>query len=92
MIKIVMKVLIDRIIFAPPFVLFTIAFLQFFQHFNVQRTIRQIGSTYHNVLMRNEQVWVIAQWINFHLIPVDFQVLFVNAVSIAWNTLLSLSI
>eukprot|EP01040_Poterioochromonas_malhamensis_P003610 gene3610-3857_t len=88
--KTVAKLIFDRLFFGPPFVLFTVIFLQFLQHFSVQKTIAYVKSSYWKVLMMNEKVWTLAQAINFELIPVPYQVLFVNAVSVGWNTLLSL--
>eukprot|EP01038_Epipyxis_sp_PR26KG_P005908 gene5908-8151_t len=89
--KLFLKVFIDRVIFGPPFVLFTVIFLQFLQTLDVRKTIENVKRCYFDVLKTNECLWTVAQAINFKLIPVDFQVLFVNAVSIGWNTYLSLA-
>ena len=89
--KTVAKLLIDRVLFAPPFLVLTIAFLQWTQHFSVTRTIEQIRHTYWPVLRLNEQLWTVAQIVNFELVPVEYQVLFGNAVALGWNMLLSLN-
>jgi Mpv17 / PMP22 family len=89
--KLVYKLLIDRVLFGPPFVLFTIAFLQYLQTFSAQHTAQYIKRYYVAVLIMNQKVWTVAQAINFAVIPVQLQVLFVNAVAIGWNTYLSLA-
>jgi glyoxylate/succinic semialdehyde reductase len=89
--KIIAKLLIDRCIWGPPFVLFTIAFLQYLQTFCSKTTSDAIKKSYVAVLLMNQKVWVPAQAINFACVPLDYQVLFVNAVSIGWNTFLSMS-
>jgi hypothetical protein len=90
--KTLVKLLLDRCIFGPPFVLYTLFFLQVLQTGSVDRTLEYIRRSYTTVLLLNEQIWTIAQAVNFELVPVEYQVLFVNAVSIGWNTALSLSV
>lgn len=85
------KLLFDRLLFGPPFVLYTICFLQLLQTNSVQKTIEYVKMSYYSILMMNEKIWTIAQAVNFELIPVEYQVLFVNAVSIGWNTYLSIT-
>jgi len=90
--KTLAKLIIDRCIFGPPFVLLTIIFIQGLQTLSGPKTIEYIRRSYTSVLILNEKIWTIAQAINFELIPVEYQVLFVNAVSIGWNTALSLAV
>lgn len=89
--KAVLKVLVDRLLFGPPFVLLTVFFLQYLQTLSVSKTTTYIRRCYVAVLLMNQKVWTIAQAVNFSVIPVELQVLFVNAVSIGWNTYLSLA-
>jgi hypothetical protein len=89
--KTLVKLLLDRVIFGPPFVLLTVIFIQYLQNFSIEKTIKYIQNSYFDVLRINETVWTVAQTMNFEVIPVEFQVLFVNAVSIGWNTYLSLA-
>ena len=85
------KLVLDRLLFGPPFVLFTISFLQFLQNYSIPKTLEYIKASYWPVLLMNEQLWTVAQAVNFELIPVEYQVLFVNAVAIGWNTYLSMA-
>ncbi|CDK28633.1 unnamed protein product [Kuraishia capsulata CBS 1993] len=41
-------------------------------------------------LVTNWQVWPAFQFVNFYVVPVQFRLLAVNVVSIAWNCFLSL--
>lgn len=86
-----LRQIFDRLIFGPPFVLYTVFFLQLLQTASIVKTIENIKSSYWRVLSLNEQTWIPAQAVNFELVPVQYQVLFVNAVAIGWNVLLSLS-
>jgi hypothetical protein len=86
-----LKLFIDRVIFGPPFVLLTVFFLQFLQTLSTSKTLDYIRRSYVAVLLMNQKIWVVAQTVNFAVIPVELQVLFVNAVAIGWNTYLSLA-
>ena len=77
-VKIIAKLLIDRCIWGPPFVLFTITFLQFMQTRSTKATWSAIKRNYLAVLLMNQKVWVPGQALNFKVIPVDFQVGYLN--------------
>ena len=83
------KLAIDRCLWGPPFVLFTISFLQLLQTLSPKATADAIRKSYVAVLIMNQAVWVPAQLCNFALVPTELQVLFVNLVNVGWNTYLS---
>lgn len=89
--KVAAKLLIDRCLWGPPFVAFTISFLQLLQTLSPKETADAIRRSYVAVLLMNQAVWVPGQLINFRFVPTEFQVLFVNAVNVGWNTYLSMS-
>lgn len=89
--KTLVKLLIDRGIWGPPFVLLTIAFIQFLQTISPKKTAEAIQRSYVAVLIANQKTWIPGQLINFHFINPEYQVLFVNAVNVGWNTYLSMS-
>lgn len=89
--KIAAKLFIDRLIWGPPFVLFTITFLQFLQTLSTKETALAIKKSYMAVFLMNQKVWIPGQLVNFKFCPVEFQVLFVNAVNVGWNTYLSMA-
>ena len=76
--KVIAKLLIDRCIWAPPFVLFTITFLQYLQTFCSKTTWEAIKRNYVAVFLMNQKVWVPGQALNFYVVPVDFQVIIHN--------------
>jgi len=89
--KTIVKLIIDRGLFGPPFVLLTVSFIQFLQHLSFHKGWEAVRRSYVAILISNQQFWIIAQSLNFGVVPVDMQLLFVNIASIAWNTLLSLA-
>lgn len=89
--KTIVKLFIDRAIFGPPFVLLTVSFIQFLQHLSFSKAGQQIKRTFVAVLLSNQKFWCIAQILNFGVVPVDLQLLYVNIASVLWNTILSLA-
>ena len=57
----------------------------------VEETAVQLKRNYFAVLIMSQKTWVPAQIVNFELVPQDFQVLFVNLISVFWNTYLSMA-
>jgi len=88
--KVLAKLLIDRILWAPPFVLLTVTFLQFMQCMSPSKTAEAVKKSFMAVFLMNQRVWIPGQAINFACVPVELQVLYVNAVNVGWNTLLSM--
>ncbi len=70
--KTIAKLALDRLLFGPPFVLFTITFLQLLLTFSVQKTLGYIKRSYWSVLAMNEKVWMVAQVVNLELLPVEY--------------------
>jgi len=89
--KLLAKLLIDRLLWAPPFVLLTVTFLQFMQTLSPGKTADAVKKSFMAVFLMNQKVWVPGQAINFAVVPVELQVLYVNAVNVGWNTLLSMN-
>ena len=89
--KVAAKLAIDRLVWGPPFVLFTITFLQLLQTMSTKKTAAAIRNSYAAILYMNQKVWIPGQALNFGVIHVDYQVLFVNAVNVGWNTYLSMA-
>lgn len=49
----------------------------------------KLDKNYKNALTANYMLWPAAQMVNFSVIPLEHRVLFVNLVSIGWNSYLS---
>lgn len=60
----------------PPFLLGTLAFLNYFQHLDAKSTAVAIRQSYWPALRTNWQVWTVAQYLNFQYVPLDYRVLF----------------
>ncbi|ODV65451.1 hypothetical protein HYPBUDRAFT_114012 [Hyphopichia burtonii NRRL Y-1933] len=60
---------------------------------NLLPTIKsKLNDNWLNTLQTNWLVWPVVQLVNFSLIPLRFQLLFVNLVSIGWNCYLSMAL
>ncbi|KAK7202714.1 hypothetical protein BZA70DRAFT_284777 [Myxozyma melibiosi] len=49
----------------------------------------ELKAKYYPTMMGNYLVWPAVQIVNFRFMPLEYRLLFVNVVSIAWNTFLS---
>lgn len=90
--KTIIKVLCDQILFAPIFIGIFITTLSFIQGNNFNNTKERLINEYPNILIGNYIIWPLAQLINFRLIPLNYQVVFVQMIAIIWNTYLSLKL
>lgn len=86
---VVCKLALNQLALTPPFLLLTLAYLQYFQTLSVTKTSQMIRNTYAAALFTNWKVWTAAQAINFTVVPLDYRVLFGNLVALWWNIYLS---
>ena len=54
------KILIDRLLFTPPFLLLTLTFIQILQTFSVIQSINAVKKTYSSALLTNWKVYKIS--------------------------------
>ena len=81
------KIACDQILFAP-FLIFSI--VTFLRSPSSKEELKQVISTeYLTVLKTNYFFWPLVQCITFSLIPLSLRVVWVNAISIGWNTFIS---
>eukprot|EP00179_Madagascaria_erythrocladioides_P018481 CAMPEP_0198340950 /NCGR_PEP_ID=MMETSP1450-20131203/46050_1 /TAXON_ID=753684 ORGANISM="Madagascaria erythrocladiodes, Strain CCMP3234" /NCGR_SAMPLE_ID=MMETSP1450 /ASSEMBLY_ACC=CAM_ASM_001115 /LENGTH=196 /DNA_ID=CAMNT_0044045945 /DNA_START=57 /DNA_END=644 /DNA_ORIENTATION=+ len=84
-----LKIAADQLVFEPPFLalfFFSTGLMQGDSVSTVARRIKQDGvSTY----LVDCCVWPAAQFVNFRYVPVMYQALVVNGVSVGWTTFLS---
>eukprot|EP01038_Epipyxis_sp_PR26KG_P014438 gene14438-19375_t len=85
-----MKLSINQLVMTPPFLLFTIAYIQYFLSLNVNDTIKAIKRNFVAALITNWKIWTVAQAVNFRVVPIDYRVLFGNVVALWWNVYLSI--
>ena len=44
---------------------------------------------YKDTLMANYKLWPMIQFVNFYLVPLNYQLLFLNVIAIGWTAFLS---
>jgi hypothetical protein len=84
------KILLDRLVMTPPFLLFTLFYMQGMLTMQPKQTVEGVKRAYPTALALNWKVWTVAQFVNFQYVPLDYRVLFGNAVAFWWNCYLSL--
>ena len=57
----------------------------------IQDGIGKVKETLAPTLITNYKVWPLVQVLNFAIVPVKLQVLFVNCVAVWWNFVLSMT-
>lgn len=87
--RLVIKLLVQQIGFTPPFVAFTLAFINYFLTLDPTETWLRVRNAFVTALIVNWKVWTPAQAVNFGLVPLDYRVLFGNIVALWWNIYLS---
>ena len=81
------KIACDQILFAP-FVIFSI--VNFLRTPSSKEEFKQVMTTeYLTVLKTNYFFWPFVQFITFSVIPLSLRVVWVNGVSVGWNTFIS---
>lgn len=82
------RVAIDQMLFAPAFTAVWLVALRFLEG---QRPIEwdSLKASVPEVVVANWALWVPAQFVNFAMVPLKFQVLYSNVVALVWNVYLS---
>ena len=81
------KIACDQILFAP-ILIFSI--VNFLRTPSSKEEFKQVMSTeYLTVLKTNYFFWPLVQYITFSVIPLNLRVVWVNVVSVGWNTFIS---
>ncbi|XP_062139607.1 mpv17-like protein [Drosophila sulfurigaster albostrigata] len=86
------KMVVDQTCFAPPFTLllsYLVPLVNGERHADIVQRIRE---QYFTILQRGYMLWPLAQLINFTLIPINYQVLFVQLTLLIWNCYLSIAL
>lgn len=90
-IEVLRKVMTDQFCFSPIslFCFFTYGTMVL-ENGTWEDTKRKLGAIYLKTLMINYSVWFPIQFINFLIVPRDFQVPFSSSISVLWNCFLSM--
>ncbi|XP_044099522.1 peroxisomal membrane protein 2 [Neovison vison] len=80
----VKRLLLDRLLFAPAFLLLFFLIMSFLEGKDAAAVAVQIRRRFWPALRMNWQVWTPAQFVNVNYVPLQFRVLFANLVSLFW--------
>ncbi|XP_059141129.1 peroxisomal membrane protein 2-like [Physella acuta] len=84
------KVLFDRIVFAPPFLLIFLYYVSIIEGHGNKGAVKRIRETYWMILKLNWSVWSIVQYINMNYVPLKFRTLFGNICALVWMVFISI--
>lgn len=83
------KLAIDQLVFAPLCTAGFFILINCIEGKGVQQGVKDIKSKFVDTMVVNWKIWVPANFANFYFVPVMYQVLFSNFVSVAYNVCLS---
>lgn len=88
----VYRVACDQFLFAPFFIIPAIFSFSSLLDGTPEKIPERLKADWAPTLVANFALWVPAQFINFKLVPAQFQVLFANMVGLVWNVYLSAAV
>ncbi|XP_029999786.1 peroxisomal membrane protein 2 [Sphaeramia orbicularis] len=86
---IIKRLLLDRLIFAPGFLLLFYLVMNLLEAKGWVDFEKKMRSSYWTALKMNWKVWTPFQFINVNFVPVQFRVLFANMVALFWYAYLA---
>jgi len=85
----VKRVLFDRFVFAPPFLLVFLYYVAIVEGAGQKGAIARIKASYWMILKLNWTVWTLIQYININHIPLKYRTVFGNACALVWMVFIS---
>lgn len=86
---IVKRLLLDRLIFAPGFLLLFYFVMNVLEAKGWEDFEKKMRGSYWTALKMNWKVWTPFQFININFVPVQFRVLFANMIALFWYAYLA---
>ncbi|KAK9522749.1 hypothetical protein VZT92_019195 [Zoarces viviparus] len=86
---IVKRLLLDRLVFAPGFLLIFYFVMNILEAKGWRDFEKKMRGSYWTALKMNWKVWTPFQFININFVPVQFRVLFANSVALFWYAYLA---
>ena len=83
------KVAIDRVAFTPVLLALCIGFMHASAGSTPRSTLAAVRARLPRTLLYSQVIWVPAHILSFRHVPTELRVLYVNAVSVAWNVALA---
>ncbi|CAG5114917.1 unnamed protein product [Candidula unifasciata] len=84
------RVLIDRLLFAPPFLLLFLYYVSLVEGAGNKGAVRKITDTYWLILKLNWTAWTFVQYININHVPLKYRTVFGNLCSLIWMMFISI--
>lgn len=85
---VLLKLVIDQLLFAPLFTALYLYFIALFNDQGVNETTRNLRRDLPHIMRSNWAVWLPANLISYAAIPLELRVLFGNIVGFFWNAYL----
>ncbi|XP_051692818.1 peroxisomal membrane protein 2 isoform X1 [Oryctolagus cuniculus] len=85
----VKRLLLDRLLFAPAFLLLFFLVMNFLEGKDVSTFAAKTRSSFWRALLMNWKVWTPLQFININYVPLQLRVLFANLVALFWYAYLA---
>lgn len=85
----VYRVLLDRFVFAPPYLLGVYYLLTILEGKGHSGAVQRIKETFWATLKMNWKIWTAFQYVNINFVPAQFRVLFASAVAFFWTVYLA---
>ncbi|KAF4044231.1 Mpv17 / PMP22 family [Phytophthora infestans] len=82
------KLLLDRLLFTPPMVAFTLFSLGVMRGSSPKASRENLSRVYWDALLMNWKLWTVTQWLSFKYVPPQ---LWGNCAALWWNSYLSLT-
>lgn len=79
------RVIVDRLIFAPPFLLLFLYVITILEGQGHHAAIARIKESFWPVYKLNLQVWTVFQYVNINYVPPKYRVLFGNVLALVWS-------
>jgi len=86
---IIKRLMLDRLIFAPGFLLLFYFVMNILEAKGWQDFEKKMNNSYWTALKMNWKVWTPFQFININFVPVQFRVLFANVIALFWYAYLA---
>ncbi|XP_063051693.1 peroxisomal membrane protein 2 [Engraulis encrasicolus] len=86
---VIKRLLLDRLVFAPALLLIFFTVMTALEGKTSQDLMVKLSKSYWSALKMNWRIWTPFQFINVNFVPVQFRVLFANAVAFFWYAYLA---
>jgi protein Mpv17 len=79
--------LVDQIVFAPGFIAVLVGSIGVLQ--GEKNIVAKLKREFPDILVANYKLWPAVQLLNFYFVPLNYQVVLVQIIAVAWNSYVS---